>query len=392
MVIHSQNILLFYTYRKMSEDDNIMTIATLSDEDKEKMKAWKKEKLVDWIYTQKGIYDQSESEKDDLETKLGDLTDTLTVTQSKLEEEEEYNANLTKRLDAAHSLNISTTDSTILFVSDGYGSEVFSELKTDGATWLYKEIDMLSSLLDTLKDPGARKDFMYDKIVVMLGREDIVNGADTYKLLSKFSEIVKIFEEMCIPVVFTHILPIKARDHKCEVKLLNGKLSDHAKKWDVICHYNEVFKGLMHDDIFVKNKITVRPTYIKEVAKEIVSAVGVPEKLTKSSDPSSDDDNITEFVQCSAVEKGAIIGGGSVVQSVQNDTHTVISCISYKFKDAWKHGALISGNRTDILSAKIKIADICADLDSNPQRSTRNGGKRNQSYPKGTGNKFQKTK
>ncbi len=374
-----------------TENDETLVITHITEEDKVTFKKLNKDEMIDWIYSQVAPMKQISEDKNaaetkakeslddlgELETKHSKLLDQIAFVESKLHEEKEPSSDLMSKLDKATGSgdtgNESTSRPSILLITDACGEEVFNQIECSEVNWNILLVEKLSQLPGIITNK-IKEIANHDKVVIMLGRMDILAGGEdgeAHRILATLTNVVKMLDANEIPVMISQILPIKTRQYRSNVTIFNRKIADSTTKWEYI-DTQKVFDILTVENIFVRAKITIIPTLLKEVANELAVQTGVPEKRTPidhgddDDDDNDDDEDITEFIEYPPGSKRVVVGlAGVNIQDTQKMSDTTMNCIEFYIKENKKHGVLITGDRSNILKAKIAVADQLANTKRN---------------------------
>lgn len=355
-----------------------------TDEDREKLVQNTKltrNKLVEMLLEsnkqlQRSIDEKAtiESERDSLEIERDSLDDRYTTASNeilrvnkKLTEEEDYSKTLEDRLDSLNA-NANDTRPVVMMISDQSGKQVYESIDSKDCAWSYMDAQNLADFEDFW---NANKAAIMgaDKLIIMLGRGDILADTQRWDLVNLMENVIKILKEVGIPYVISQILPIEKRSKKTDVNVLNRKIINPRSGYggiDLTAPMNKDDTDIYKSDD--SNKFEA--DFKKEVAAVIVKAIGVPDKHIKTPVADTDDndsgDKYTEMIGVEPKYKGPLIGKkGSNIRDIEDQTSCAIKAIEYRyneFDEVLKHGILITGMKGDILHAKVTIADKLAQI------------------------------
>lgn len=338
-------------------------IAELSDLDKERIKTLTKTKILEWIADQQAKVQSLKQQNSDLQDKnnniqgrMDSMAAELSMKESKLKKEQDMSAGLMDRLSAYKSQSPTVDKPSVLIITDKLGFNV--------SKYLIEELE--SALMDRAE---LRKILNHDVVVIMTGREDILSGGDGFKLFGRLHECVDALDANNIPLRVCQILPIKSDDFDLDFNIFNRKIATTTYNLDI----SEVFEKKSKSDIFARNKITIKDDLLQEAAHVIVKQIGKPSVRPRPIQSSSDDDDVTEIAEYVDIQPNQI---GRVIDSARRigkATDTDVKVIKYELMGARRHGVLFCGTRSEILAAKVKVADLLAAADTDDQKSKRPG-------------------
>lgn len=262
------------------------------------------------------------------------------------------------------TVTIEPVKPNILIITD---SKILTgRLAENKVTWSFMICDSLTafeSQLDTNKVALENADL----IIVMMGREDIVGGAEGLDLLSHLCDLIGTIEELEIPLMVSHILPIKGSDPRTEVNILNSGITSMSEC--NIIDLQKTFGSCVEDELFPRMKINIRENWLNAASNILEKSVGIPSIRDKckiksigvSDNDKTDSDSgvIIEFLPLLPFHAQKVRGDrNETIRDLQRSLKADISVINYTYKDVTKHGALVSGDDQKRFRVKSKIADI----------------------------------
>ena len=368
------------TEAEQDREINEMDLLNLDEDGKEKLKQkLNKDKIKDSIIDMfikaatewKSVEEKlqtSEDEKKALEQKLTDTLDDLMKKDGLLQEEQEYANNLASKLTSTP-----TQTPAVLLLSDT--KVLFEKLSKENVSWeilVYETVKKCNSEIDGLRNEMNK----YDLVVIMIGREEIINGGDGIKIISELNKITSKLETMDIPYRVSQILPVKGPKGRTEVNIVNRKILS-TKAWTPMETF-QTFQGVVEREIFKDKKICINEPLLSKVVTHFQQLVGTPDIRKKSTLSDSDPGEITEFVPLLKKHAGLIIGPlGETVQALQDKFSAQISIIDYTYKKSEKKGALITGPTSVRENMKSKMAEMIKEDDENQDDRNSKRGKSN---------------
>ena len=391
-----------------NENDGAQII-WVSEDEREKLMKLSREKLINQLSDErkdarkkaddlKGVIARLNLEISDLQQanksaddKLSNLTGDLLKAQADLQLEKDVSNKLMAKIDSNDEP--SSSKPVVLIISDE--DHIYKILNKNNINWLYKNvggINELETILDTKE--FAREIQTCDLLLIMVGRADLLSECDGVKMVFTLNSIVSKLSDQKVPFRIVQTLPVKGAKYKTDFTLFNRRLL--VKREGNPINILKIFENLYDTDIFHDKKITILDNLLARVASEIEREIGVPDIRDKGSDPKSDGDDENELIEFIPVFKrhtGAIIGDeGDTVQKIEEETGAKVSVIDFTYKDSMRSGALITGDRSERMLAKLEIAGIIKKKDeetksAKPKQQKRNAKPNNNPWMKKKKNK-----
>ena len=356
-----------FIFRNMADNDDLgdVDFINMSEDEKEKYKQKlnrdnTKDKLIDmfmkvatdWKSTEEKLK-TTESDKQNLEDKLAQSVDDLDKKEKLLQEEKEFASGLAMKLTSGGP--VETPKPAVLLITDS--QMLFNRLSATSVEW---SIIMFETTSQCVTQIGEHEKEMHniDLAVIMIGREEIVNGGDGIQIVSQISKLTTILDKMGIPFKVAQLLPVKGPKGRMEINIVNRKIMS-TNDWSPLNTFR-VFESAIEREIFKDKKLNIEESLLTRTIQHMEKLIGTPEIRDKPTGHESDSEVITEFVPIQKrIHAKRIIGKkGARVQALQKKYGAHISVIDYKYKQSLKHGAIVTGDKTVRNKVKAKMDEM----------------------------------
>ncbi len=276
-----------------------------------------------------------------------------------LQEEKDLSNSLAMKL-----TNFSPVDEpkpAVLLITDS--QTVYRKLSDTDVNWSIIVYETASQCVSQISD-NVNEIKEHDLIVIMIGREEIISGGDGIKIVSQINKLTSILDNIGVPYRVAQILPVKGPKGRMEVNIVNRKVLS-TSDWSPLNTFKE-FENAIEREIFKEKKLSINEQMLTNTVKYMERLVGKPEIREKTEKHENDDEVLTEFVPIlKQIHAKRIIGKKGVkVQAMQKKYDVRISVIDYQYKQSLKHGAIITGTKSERNKVKSKMNDIMQVPDS----------------------------
>lgn len=363
------------------------------------------------------------SRRDTLATQIKDETEAketaekqLLVVRSHLEDAESNVAELTARLDlkTANDSDNQDDQSRVLLVADKYRLAALQRIKLKANVDQYTDAQSLNDILQMLQDETHLEQlYTYDKIVILVGMEDINDGCDGFITFRRAQKVIKGLLNLKVEVAIAQMPPMMDK-RGTDSSLFNTKLAEIM--WEDVQVINVKLKlgDFTKDQLIKQDGISLSKEYLDILADVVNSDVTIPEKKCKPAREKMDKENAkvsqkagpaqrsgtsqasgapkpgekSKFMRIDKNYMGLVIGTrGANIRPVEKATDTKITTVETVDEVSGDEikGFMITGTEQDIAEAKRKINNmiISARERSNvPQKRNREGGNTPTTYKK----------
>jgi hypothetical protein len=403
------------TYKKMTKDKLIETIEdhrkvaqVLKDENNRLVRA--EDRLMDTVngirkelvdekrknVDLSGELDKTSHDKYVLTEKCDNLNDKLReelvnkkkqieeliIMKSKLQKKEVVVRDLMGRLEtkgAGNDTNCGETGTKprVLYICEKTMTGIANQVDNKGAVCdRFTGVDSLTGLLSTMdREEHRQKIFSYDRVVMLLGTNDIKEGTNGYSLFTTLTMVVKQLRELDVEIAIIQLPPPLDAKYITDVAIYNMKLQDLSET-SLIVDIEECFNMILTSKVYRKDGKTLEPESITLIVKEINKQLPAPTKRNKEplkveadrkplkdvsnfQNSQQKDETNKEVMPIDPLKSGLIIGtGGCNIRAMQAKSGTHIKIIDYEKNGKPTKGALITGSAENIQVAKSLIIDL----------------------------------
>ncbi len=307
------------------------------------------------------------------------IVEKLSIVEDKLEEKEgEVNDLLEKLADCHGEIDMSICAATpeILFIMDNTKTKLKENLPNIPAKWnCSSEFQTVAELYQAVNgEEDLASIIKFDKIVLFIGTQDIVNNTQINKVTRMMSDIVKTLKND-IPVAILHIPPVNLPGCRSDASIFNYRLDKLSGENVQVIKVTDLNQMLMNQTV-MSDGFTLTKEAADKYRDSIMKELTIPECKTPSNIPDQANVNpvdideretITEFMQLDDDYFGLVVGRlGSTVKKLHKNHKIQIKLGLYqeqKYIDSVKHtydtdGLLITGSRKNIKGAKTEILKI----------------------------------
>ena len=412
---------------RTEKNDAVTTLSNEITRLKKEVNEWKKK-------SEKETTDEKDTseEKQELEKKVTELTskNKMQLEELILVKDQLYQSKLSyevlmNKLDKEKGNQISTDESDsdpekaqALFIVDINLDTTKLMIDRKGAQWNWLKIQSLKNMHANLDELVDSEDlFKYDKVILLLGHDDIKEGTDCFDLLKVTKKVVKKLQRLNISITLSQLPPLPGK-WDTDVQIYNRKLPE-INDVEIIKYDDEIQKvpysrivsengevsdwGLnmiktgintqMEKPIkkptttpdeaakskSVRNKENIKPGTSGRKGKAVIKQNKKKEMISDDEEDESDDDGSMsdleldklldedigeespgrQFLFFNPTFSGMIIGRrGTTVRAVQAKTKTRISLANKILEGVPTKVAIITGEEKDIAKAKKRLLSM----------------------------------